>query len=123
MKIHEISSKVLSKVKSQLSYPPLNLKKRYWKIIKRHGRNFHNGLYRSLPEFAVMIETKFTYRRAKKMFVKTEIPPEHMLNFVIRSKVGQRSKVKVIYFQTPVLETDVLWHGTVCRSVCPSICL
>ena len=27
MKINEISSKVLSKVKSQLSYPPLNLKR------------------------------------------------------------------------------------------------
>ena len=47
MKINEISSKVLLKAKSQLSYPPLNLKE-YWKIIKRFGRNFHNGLYGSL---------------------------------------------------------------------------
>ena len=35
MKINEISSKVLSKVKSQLSYPPLN-----WKIIKRFEETF-----------------------------------------------------------------------------------
>ena len=56
MEINEISSKVLSKVKSQLPYPPLNLKE-YWKIIKRFGRNFHNGLYASLPGFAV----KFSY--------------------------------------------------------------
>ena len=49
MKINEISSKVLSKVKSQLSYPPLN-----WKIIKRFGRNFHNGLYGSLRGLTVM---------------------------------------------------------------------
>ena len=51
MKINEISSKVLSKVKCQLSYPPLNLKR----ILedKRFGRNFHNGLYGSLPGFAV----------------------------------------------------------------------
>ena len=27
--------------------------KEYWKIIKRFGRNPHNGLYRSLPGFAV----------------------------------------------------------------------
>ena len=52
MKKNEISSKVLSKVKSQLSYPPLNLR-RILKIIKRFGRNFHNGLYGSLPGFAV----------------------------------------------------------------------
>ena len=50
-KINEISCKVLSKVKSQLSYPPLNLKR-----ILEFGRNFHNGLYGSLPGFAV---TKF----------------------------------------------------------------
>ena len=49
MKINEISSKVLSKVKRQLSYPPLN-----WKIIKRFGRNFHNGLYGSLRGLTVM---------------------------------------------------------------------
>ena len=52
MKINEISSKVLSKVESQFSYPSLNLK-RIWKIIKRFERNFHNGLYGSLPGFAV----------------------------------------------------------------------
>ena len=54
MKINEISSKVFSKVKNQLSYPPLNLKKN-WKIIKRFGSNFHNGLYGSLPGFAVIL--------------------------------------------------------------------
>ena len=27
--------------------------KEYWKIIKKFGRNFHNGLYGSLPGFAV----------------------------------------------------------------------
>ena len=52
MKINEISSKVLSKAKSQLSYPPLNWKE-YWKIIKIFGRNIHNGLYAYLPVFAV----------------------------------------------------------------------
>ena len=53
-KINEISSKVLSKVKSPLSYPPLNLKE-YWKIIKKFGRNFHIALYGSLPGFAVKL--------------------------------------------------------------------
>ena len=52
MKINEISSNVLSKVKSQLSFPLKNLK-RILRIIKRFGRNFHNGLYGSLPGFAV----------------------------------------------------------------------
>ena len=36
-KINEISSKVLSKVRSQLSFPPLNFKKKYLKIIKGDG--------------------------------------------------------------------------------------
>ena len=53
MKINKNSSKVLSKVKSQLSYSPLHLKKEYWKMIKRFGRNFHNCLYGYLPGFAV----------------------------------------------------------------------
>ena len=53
-KINEISSKVLSKVKSPLSYPPLNLKE-YWKIIKKLGKNFHSALYGSLPGFAVKL--------------------------------------------------------------------
>ena len=48
MKINESSSKVLSKVKSQLSYPPLNLT-RILKIIKRFGRHFHNCLYGVSP--------------------------------------------------------------------------
>ena len=44
MKINGISSKVLSKAKRQLSYEK----------IERFGRNFHNGLYGSLPGFAVI---------------------------------------------------------------------
>ena len=53
MKINEKCSKVLSKVKSQLSYPPLNLKR----ILKDNyeiWKKLHNGLYGSLPEFAVI---------------------------------------------------------------------
>ena len=34
MKINEISSKVLSKVESQLSYPPLNLKKNFERKLR-----------------------------------------------------------------------------------------
>ena len=64
MNINEISSKVQSKVKSQLSYPPLNLKK-YWKIIKRLGRNFQNGLYGSLPGFNVCLFVCFVALRPK----------------------------------------------------------
>ena len=52
MKINEITSKVLLKVKSQLSYPPW-IWEEYWKIIERFCRNFHNGLHGSLPVFAV----------------------------------------------------------------------
>ena len=52
MKINDICSKVLSMVKSQISYQPLNLK-RILEVVKRFGRNFHSGLYGSLPGFAV----------------------------------------------------------------------
>ena len=43
---------------SQLSYPPLNLKR----ILedKWFGRNFHNGLYGSLPGFAVIVRLNET---------------------------------------------------------------
>ena len=54
MKINEISSKVLLKFNGQLSYPSLNLK-RILEDIKRFGRNFQNGLYGSLPGFAVIV--------------------------------------------------------------------
>ena len=54
MKINIISSNVLLKAKSHLSYPPLNLKK-ILEVIKRFGRNFHNGLYGSLLGFAVIL--------------------------------------------------------------------
>ena len=92
MKIKEI------KVKSQLSYPPLNLKG----ILedKRFGRNFHNGLYGSLPGFAVT----HTVRDQK------EIPLTSMYFHVC----------KKIYFSTAdqhIMSCDVISNNVAFRQV------
>ena len=55
MKIMKSALRFFQSLRVNFSYPPLNMK-RILKDNKRFGRNFHNGLYGSLPGFAVKLK-------------------------------------------------------------------